>query len=137
MLRNAQTDEEKLHFLLISSNLMYAVTEEKAVGFYEMQMLDDFREIAVLYFRLGDRENGTKYFSRLKKALHRHVSKEALADKNEFVNSLAPHGYIEYWKSGFSILDKMKNQVEFSEFTDEIHELTLKYHNFYEFKKGE
>ena len=137
MLRNAQTDEEKLHYLLISSNLMFAVAEEKAVGFYEMQMLDDFREIAALYFRLGDRENGLKYLTRLKKALLRHVSKEALADKNEFVNSIAPHGYTKYWEIGFTLLDKMKNQVEFSEFTDEIHELTLKYHNFYEFKKGE
>ena len=136
MIRNARTDEEKLRYLIISSDIMCAVTEEKAVGFYEMMMLDDFRQISALYYRLGDRENGKKYYRKLKEALLRHISDEALADKCEFSNTLTPYGYTEYWKTGFDILEAIKNQAEFSEFSDEINELSLEYHKCYETKKG-
>lgn len=136
MIRNAQTDAEKLRYLIISADIMYAVTENKAVGFYEMMMLDDFRQISALYFRLGDHVNGEKYYRKLKEALLRHISDDTLIDKCEFSNTLTPHGYKEYWKLGFGILDDMKNQSEFSEFRDDINELSLRYRKYYDNEKG-
>lgn len=107
--------DEKLRYYRMSSRIVEAVTEEKFAGFYEMPLFSYYKDMAVLYFRSGDTENGEKHFRKICDALHRQITEEGRADRTEFAEDPTPKGYTAYWKTGMNLQTEgkiiLKNQL--------------------------
>lgn len=111
---------EKLFYYKKAAALYEVILDGKYGGFFDVPLLFDYVEIAILLMQLDRREEALDYVRRILSALEKHLSDAARSDVSVFVYSTAPHNYTPAEISCKKLLRKLTDSPELESFRDEI-----------------
>ena len=119
--------DEKLYYYKKAAGLYEIVLDDKYAGFYDIPLLCDWGNIAVLLMKLSREDEAEKYIELILSALEKHYS----ADKNdvsELLCSPDPHNTVPAEKNAAILLKKLMQETDLKKFKTQIEDLYRKYY---------
>ena len=87
LIRPEMPAEEKLFHYKKAAALYEAVLNGKYGGFWDVPLLENYRQIAALYTQIGDAENAAVYMQRIFDTVSRHLSESVKQDTSALLHA--------------------------------------------------
>ena len=123
--------EEKLFYYKKAAALYETVLDSKYAGSYDLPLLSDYYEIAVIYVKLDKEETAYEYVSRIFEILEKHIISSHKENKSALLYDTVNTDSISTEVNCLKLLQSMANSPELQSFKGEIINLQQRFTEYF------
>ncbi|MBQ8407873.1 MAG: helix-turn-helix transcriptional regulator [Clostridia bacterium] len=135
LIQTEMTLEEQLFYYQKAASLYEIVLDGKYAGFYDPPLLFNYYEIAVIYMKLGEKEQAANYVNRILKILEKHTNNSEKKNNSKLLCYTTLQNSVSTAQACKNILHNMLKNSELEQFQAEISSTLNKLNEYYSFSQ--